>query len=203
MRKLLLLACLLPAFVLAAPKPAPAAATPAPAGDCVRLDTSSGALTLRLDAVKAPASVANFLRYVDEGFYNNTQFHRVIGDFMIQGGGFDLHNLRKKTHVPVANESANGLKNLRGTLAMARTADPDSATSQFFINLVDNSYLDGHPGHPGYTVLGEVIDGMATVDAIGRVKTHVGSLDGYGAQDVPEKPVVIKKAARVACPAAK
>lgn len=196
MRHFLLLTFLLPGLALAANQSAPAQPT---APTCVRLDTNKGAITLQLDANRAPATVANFLTYVDEGFYKDTLFHRVIADFMIQGGGFNIHNVRKKTHAAIVNESMNGLKNVRGSVAMARTDDPHSATSQFFINLVSNAYLDGRADKPGYTVFGEVTDGMQTVDAIGRTATHVGSLDGYGSSDVPVKPVVIKKAVRITC----
>lgn len=153
----------------------------------VDINTSAGTMTLKLDPVQAPVTVANFLRYADEGFYNGTVFHRVIANFMIQGGGMtaDLH--QKETHMPVKNESGNGLGNRRGTIAMARTNDPNSATSQFFINLADNDHLDGSRSQPGYTVFGKVVDGMAVVDAIGNTRTtRKGSFS-----DVPTQPITI------------
>lgn len=211
MRTLLLSLCLLPSLALAAPAPSAAPTAPAKAlvnpaanSNCVTLSTSDGDITLQLNPVKAPASVANFLGYVDKGFYNGTVFHRVIADFMVQAGGFDEHGSRKRAGSPIANESDNGLANERGTIAMARTADPSSATSQFFINLVNNAYLNyrasGSAGN-GYAVFGKVIAGMDTVDKIGESDTHMGSLDGYGAPNVPVTPILINTAARVSCPA--
>lgn len=207
MRTLLFSLCLLPGLALAAshhkasPAPAP---DPVTTSNCVTLATSAGDITLQLAPEKAPVSVANFLHYVDKGFYNGTVFHRVIADFMVQAGGFDDHGNRKRTDAPIANESDNGLANDRGTIAMARTSDPDSATSQFFINLVNNAYLNYRPGASkgnGYAVFGKVIAGMNTVDKIGDSDTHVGSLDGYGAPNVPVTPILINTTARVACPA--
>lgn len=212
MRTLLTALCLLPGLALAAPaspastKAAATAKVGVSTSNCVTLATSDGDITLKLNPAKAPASVANFLGYVDKGFYNGTVFHRVISDFMIQGGGFDDHGNRKRTGDPIVNESDNGLDNERGSIAMARTSNPNSATSQFFINLVNNAYLNyrasGNPGN-GYAVFGKVIAGMAIVDKIGDSDTHVGSLDGYGAPNVPVTPILIKTAMRVACPAAK
>ena len=144
--------------------------------------------------VFAPKTVANFLRYADEGFYDNTIFHRVIRGFMVQGGGFTKDLERKSTHKAVAYEGDNGLANNRGTLAMARTQDPNSATSQFFINQVDNVFLNhGASGGAGYTVFGHVISGMDVVDAIAAVTTsNVGPY-----QNVPTTPVTIKSVSRV------
>lgn len=156
----------------------------------VILKTTLGELVLQLDAVKAPKTVANFLAYVDQGFYNGTVFHRVIPRFMVQGGGFTDDMQQKPTNQPVANESQNGLHNERGTIAMARTQDPNSATSQFFINLKMNLNLDGKPGQPGYTVFGKVIDGMEIADEM--VLKPTGSSGGH--QDVPVEPIIILKA---------
>ena len=156
----------------------------------VTLETNYGNIVLELDAKKAPGTVANFLQYAREGFYDGTIFHRVIPNFMIQGGGFTSDMKQKPTHPPIVNEAKNGLKNKRGTLAMARTNDPNSATGQFFINLVDNAYLDYTARNPGYAVFGEVVEGMDIVDAIAKVKT--GLKDGF--QDVPVEAVVIKSA---------
>ena len=156
------------------------------------IETSLGTISLELDEAKAPATVENFVRYASEGFYDGTIFHRVIDGFMIQGGGFTKDMNQKPTHEPIRIESMNGLKNRRGTIAMARTMDPDSATSQFFINLVDNDFLDFSAptvqGY-GYAVFGEVTDGLSVVDAIAKVKT--GFVGPY--QNVPETPVVIRK----------
>jgi len=161
----------------------------------VTITTNLGAIVLELDAAKAPKSVENFLAYVDSGFYDGTIFHRVIPGFMIQGGGHTPDMMRKSTREPVVNESKNGLSNQRGTIAMARTSDPNSATSQFFINSVDNSGgLDsGKTGDGwGYTVFGKVVEGMEVVDAISAVKTATKS----GNQNVPVEPVVIQSVKR-------
>jgi len=158
------------------------------------LETTKGTITLALDDEKAPETVKNFLQYVQDGHYDGTVFHRVIDGFMIQGGGFTKDMDQKETREPIRNEAMNGLKNLRGTIAMARTMVVDSATSQFFINLVDNDFLDFQNPTPqgfGYAVFGKVIDGMEVVDAIAKVQT--GSVGPY--QNVPEEPVVIRKAA--------
>jgi cyclophilin family peptidyl-prolyl cis-trans isomerase len=157
----------------------------------VTLETNYGNIVLELDAKKAPRTVANFLQYAREGFYDGTIFHRVIADFMIQGGGFTEDFKQKPTRPPIANEAINGLKNTRGSIAMARTSDPHSATSQFFINVKDNSALD-YPGRDGfgYAVFGKVIEGMDVVDKIRQVPTGVG---GPGMKDVPKEPVIIKK----------
>lgn len=156
----------------------------------VKLHTNLGTITLKLDAEKAPLTVKNFLEYVNSGFYENTIFHRVIDNFMIQGGGFESGLKQKKAGAPVKNEAANGLQNEKYTIAMARTSDPHSATAQFFINTRDNGFLD-YPGQDGwgYCVFGKVIEGTEVVDAIGKVKT--GSRSGH--QDVPVEDVVITK----------
>jgi len=157
----------------------------------VKLETSMGDIVIELDKAAAPVTVKNFLTYVEEGFYDGAIFHRVIPDFMIQGGGFTAQMTRKQTHPPVVNEASNGLKNDRGTISMARTSDPDSATSQFFINHKNNASLDYAGGrNPGYAVFGKVAEGMDVVDAIAAVKTTVR----MGMPDVPVEPVVIKSA---------
>lgn len=157
----------------------------------VELETTKGKVIIELDEERAPVTVANFVRYVEEGFYDGTIFHRVMNNFMIQGGGFTTDMQRKTTQPPIINEASSGLKNNRGTIAMARTDNPNSATSQFFINQVDNkplNFVDG--SNPGYTVFGKVIEGMDVVDAIANVKTTIRS----GMRDVPVEPVVIKSA---------
>jgi cyclophilin family peptidyl-prolyl cis-trans isomerase len=159
----------------------------------VVMQTGLGEIELELDPDKAPKSVENFLRYVDEGFYSGTVFHRVIPRFMIQGGGHTPDLARKETHEPVENEAKNGLKNLRGTIAMARTGQPHSATSQFFINHADNASLD-YPSFDGwgYAVFGKVVRGMETVDAIAASPTGVQG----GMKDVPKEPVLIDSVTR-------
>lgn len=163
----------------------------------VDIHTSLGDIIVELYPDKAPKTVANFLQYVDDGFYNNTLFHRVIDDFMIQGGGFTPQFERKETRAPIINEADNGLKNLRGTIAMARTFDPQSATAQFFINVVDNPNLDFKDKTPrgwGYCVFGKVVKGMDVVDAIKSQPTGPG---GPFQRDVPKTPVVILSVTRV------
>lgn len=157
----------------------------------VKLHTNLGTITLQLDAEKAPNTVKNFLDYVNSGFFSNTIFHRVIPNFMIQGGGFEPGMKQKAVKAPIKNEAANGLRNDHYTIAMARTNDPHSATAQFFINTKDNGFLD-YPGQDGwgYCVFGKVVEGKEVVDAIGKVKTGFKS----GHQDVPEADVVITKA---------
>jgi cyclophilin family peptidyl-prolyl cis-trans isomerase len=157
----------------------------------VKVDTSQGSFVLELYPDKAPTTVANFLDYVNSGFYNGTIFHRVIDGFMIQGGGFTEDYARKQTNAAIMNEADNGLKNKRGTIAMARTSEPHSATSQFFINVKDNDFLDHSAKTPtgwGYAVFGKVIKGMDTVDKIRKVETGPG---GPFPKDVPRQPVVI------------
>jgi peptidyl-prolyl cis-trans isomerase A (cyclophilin A) len=160
----------------------------------VKLVTSMGDIMLELDAAKAPITVENFLGYVKAGHYNDTVFHRVIDGFMIQGGGMDAKLNEKPTRAPIKLESQNGLRNLRGTIAMARTGVPDSATSQFFINVVDNARLDypSFDGH-GYAVFGRVVAGMEVVDKIKAVAT--GNQGPH--QNVPTTPVVIRSATLV------
>ncbi|MGH8457423.1 MAG: peptidylprolyl isomerase [Stenotrophobium sp.] len=166
--------------------------TPANAAEPVRvlMETSMGNITLELDHDKAPKSVDNFIEYVKAKYYDGLVFHRVIKGFMIQGGGYDENSRPRKTRASIANEASNGLKNLRGTIAMARTSDPNSATSQFFINHADNGFLD-YPGSDGYgyTVFGKVVDGMDVVDKIANTPT--GNLPPFG-RDVPLTPVFIK-----------
>ncbi|MFK5913772.1 MAG: peptidylprolyl isomerase [Woeseiaceae bacterium] len=160
----------------------------------VKLETSAGDITLELDLTRAPLSVINFMKYVREGFYDGTVFHRVIKDFMIQGGGFTPELKRKSGHAPILNEADNGLKNKRGTIAMARTNDPHSATAQFFINTVDNPVLNHTSKSPrgwGYAVFGHVIKGMNVVDKIRNTKTGP---NGPFRGDVPVKTVIIHKA---------
>jgi cyclophilin family peptidyl-prolyl cis-trans isomerase len=161
----------------------------------VIIKTSLGDIKVKLAADKAPLSVANFLAYVDAGHYNGTIFHRVIDGFMIQGGGFDAQMSQKPTKAAIKNEAANGLKNKRGTLAMARTAIVDSATSQFFINVKDNDFLDFRAPNPqgfGYCVFGEVVEGLDVVDKIKSVKTGVKA----GMSDVPLETVEIVSVTR-------
>ena len=158
----------------------------------VVMQTSKGAIEIELDAAHAPKSVQNFVDYAKAGFYNGTIFHRVIPGFMAQGGGFTPQMAQKDTRAPIGNEADNGLKNLRGTLAMARTNDPDSATAQFFINLVDNEFLNHTAKTPqgwGYAVFGKVTKGMDVVDAMAKVPTTtVGFFS-----DVPETPIEITR----------
>ena len=156
------------------------------------IDTNMGTITLELNEEKAPETVRNFVKYAEDVHYDGTIFHRVIDGFMIQGGGFTKAMNQKPTREPIRNEAMNGLKNERGTIAMARTMVVDSATSQFFINLVDNAFLDFSSPTPqgfGYAVFGKVIDGMNVVDSIAKVKTGFSGPH----QNVPEEPIVIKK----------
>lgn len=158
----------------------------------VTMETNQGVIKLELDADKAPLTVANFVDYAKAGFYDNTIFHRVIAGFMIQGGGYDTDMKQKKTRPPIRNEADNGLQNLKGTIAMARTSDPDSATSQFFINVADNHFLDHKSPTPqgwGYAVFGKVTDGMDTVEKIERTRTGFN----FGMKDVPLQEIVIRK----------
>jgi cyclophilin family peptidyl-prolyl cis-trans isomerase len=159
----------------------------------VKLTTSHGDMVIELFEKEAPISAANFLQYVDDGFYDGTIFHRVIPGFVLQGGGLTADMQRKSTGAPIKNEADNGVKNLRGTLSMARTSDINSATSQFFVNLVDNDFLDHSPRDFGYAVFGRVVEGMDVADAIAKVQT--GTVSGY--QDAPVETVVIESAARV------
>ena len=158
----------------------------------VKIHTNHGVITLELDAEKAPETVANFLQYATEGFYDGTIFHRVINGFMIQGGGMEPGMIQKATHEPIKNEADNGLGNLSGTIAMARTMDPHSATAQFFINVADNGFLD-HTAKDsqgwGYCVFGKVTDGMDVVNEIKQIETT--SRNGH--QDVPVEDIIIEK----------
>jgi peptidyl-prolyl cis-trans isomerase A (cyclophilin A) len=183
LKQLALAACtlLLSTSLLAAEKPT------------VLLTTSAGEIEIELEAEKAPISVENFLAYVDSGHYAGTQFHRVIPGFMIQGGGFDADLQQKPTRAPIKNEADNGLHNVRGTLAMARTQVRDSATSQFFINHKDNAFLDHGSRDFGYAVFGKVVRGMEVVDKIAQVPT--GNRGGH--QNVPREPVLILEAKRL------
>ncbi len=159
----------------------------------IKLTTNLGAITIQLNPEKAPVSSANFLTYVNEGFYNGTIFHRIIPDFMAQGGGFDTDFNQKPVHAPIKNEADNGLPNSRGSIAMARTNDPNSATAQFFINYKDNSFLNHTSPTPsgwGYAVFAQVIEGMDVVDAMAKQAT--GNRGGH--QDVPKTNIVIEKA---------
>ena len=162
----------------------------------VEVTTNHGTFTIQLDPAKAPKSVDNFLRYVDSKHYDGTVFHRVIPTFMIQGGGFDQKLEKRPVQAPIQNEADNGLKNTRGTVAMARTNDPHSATSQFFVNVTDNAFLDHQaksgPGW-GYTVFGKVIDGMDAVDKIKAVKT--GEMGPFS-KDAPQQLVIITSVRR-------
>jgi len=158
----------------------------------VNVETSMGDFTLELDSGRAPVTVANFLTYVDNGHYDGTIFHRVISNFMVQGGGFTPDGQQKPTNDPIMLESKTGLKNDVGTVAMARTNAPNSATAQFFINVKDNDFLNYTPGNPGYAVFGKVASGMETVNAIRNVET--GTFQQMG--DWPLEPVVIKSIKR-------
>jgi len=178
-----------------APNPAPAS-TPTPAKSSaprVAFETTAGRFVVELDPVKAPKTVENFLGYVKSGFFDGTVFHRVIKDFMVQGGGFTADMKQKPTQAPVPIEADNGLKNKRGTLAMARTTDPNSATAQFFVNLVDNAFLD-HKSKDvrgwGYAVFGQVVEGMDVIDKMAATKT---GMKGQF-QDVPLETITIQKA---------
>ncbi len=162
------------------------------ADPAVEVATNFGTFVIQLEQARAPKTVANFLAYVDAKHYDDTIFHRIIPTFMIQGGGYDINFEKKRTLPPIENEAANGLKNKRGTVAMARTGDPHSATAQFFVNVVDNAFLD-HTAKDdrgwGYAVFGKVTDGMDVVDKIKAVKTGA---NGPFAKDCPDDPVVIK-----------
>ncbi|MGE3543782.1 MAG: peptidylprolyl isomerase [Kofleriaceae bacterium] len=162
----------------------------------VEVSTNLGVFAIQLDPTRAPKSVENFLRYVDAKHYDGTVFHRVISTFMVQGGGFDRTLEKKPVGAPIENEADNGLKNTRGTVAMARTSDPHSATAQFFVNVVDNKFLDHQAKEGagwGYAVFGQVIEGMDVVDKIKSVKTGA---NGPFSKDAPLDAVVIESARR-------
>ena len=156
----------------------------------VRVDTTLGSFTIELDPQRSPLTVASFLEYVKAGHYNDTVFHRVIGNFVVQGGGYDAKYVEKPTRPGSPNESGNGLSNRRGMVGLARTGEPHSGTAQFYVNLADNATLDPQPSRWGYTVFGRVIDGMKVVDDIGAVATgSVGPFD----RDAPMQPILIKR----------
>lgn len=209
------LACLLGASAAVTAAPAPTAEKTAPQtgekkkaanlqeAPQVIFQTNLGELKIELFPSKAPVTVQNFLHYVDSGFYNGVIFHRIVPGFVVQGGGFDQEYQPKTTQAPIVNESANGLQNLRGTLSMARTGDPNSATSQFFINLTDNLRLDARPGQPGYAVFGKLVDGLAVIDTM--AEQPQGNHSGVFS-NAPNTPVVIERAYRYhpeSAPAAK
>ncbi len=176
MRNLGLLSCLFVFYAQATP--------------VVEIKTTAGNIVVELNEQKAPKTVDNFLQYVNEDFYDGTIFHRVIKNFMIQGGGYDSQYQKKATHAPIASETQNGLENVRGSIAMARTNDPHSATSQFFINHVDNDFLNpGGADTHGYTVFGQVTQGMDVVDKIANIPTEAA---GPFSRDVPTTPVIIE-----------
>ncbi|MBX3703462.1 MAG: peptidyl-prolyl cis-trans isomerase [Steroidobacteraceae bacterium] len=183
LRVLPLLLLLLPATAFAQ---APASLAPR-----VQLDTSLGTIVIELDAVRAPLSAENFLRYVRDGHYDGTVFHRVIANFVIQGGGFDEQLAPRAAGAPIPNESGNGLSNRRGTLGLAREDSPHSGSAQFYINLVDNGALDPLPTRWGYAVFGRVVEGMDVVDRIAYLRTH--AIQGFAA-DVPVQPPVVRRA---------
>ncbi|MGA1579974.1 MAG: peptidylprolyl isomerase [Luminiphilus sp.] len=168
----------------------------------VLMKTTDGDIVIELYAEKSPVTVENFLSYVDAGHYDGTVFHRVISNFMIQGGGFTTEMKEKPTRDPIVNESSNKLHNTRGTLAMARTSDPNSATAQFFINQRSNLRLDWTPGNEGYAVFGEVVEGMQVVDIIALTETGAASVETSRGpavfQDVPVKPIVVLSMSRMA-----
>jgi cyclophilin family peptidyl-prolyl cis-trans isomerase len=159
----------------------------------VRFETSHGAFTVELFPKEAPVTVENFLQYVDDGHFDGTIFHRIVPGFVIQGGGLTSEFANKKTRAPISNEAKNGLKNGRGMLSMARTSDINSATSQFFVNLADNAFLDHGPRDYGYAVFGRISEGMDVIDKIARVST--GRVKGYS--DAPLEDVIILSARRI------
>jgi len=180
------------AILLLALIPALAAAQPSSSlAPRVRVETSLGAFVLELDTVRAPLSAENFLRYVRDGYYDGTVFHRVIANFVIQGGGYDTGLAARQAHAPIPNESGNGLSNRRGTIGLAREESPHSGSSQFYINLMDNAALDPLPSRWGYAVFGRVVEGMDVVDRIAHLVTE--TVPNFGA-DVPVDRPVIKRA---------
>ena len=196
-----LMSCMLAAILSVSMSVARAESADSAENPQVLMKTTDGDITIELFADKAPITVENFLRYADDGHYDDTVFHRVISNFMIQAGGFDTELKEKETRDPIVNESRNKLHNTRGTLAMARTSDPDSAAAQFFINQRSNLQLDWSGGKDGYTVFGEVIDGMQVVDIISL--TDTGSAQAQTTrgptifQDVPVQPIVILSVTRL------
>jgi len=163
---------------------------PDPSAPRVRVETTLGNFVIELDTQRAPLTVANFLQYVKAGHYTDTIFHRVIGNFVIQGGGYDPKYVEKTTREGVPNESGNGLSNRRGTVGLARTGEPHSGTAQFYVNLTDNAALDPQPSRWGYAVFGRIVEGMRAVDDIGAVAT--GSA-GQFERDAPLQPIIIKR----------
>ena len=186
-RPVLLLALLV--FTSSGAQDAPPS-VPSGAATRVRVETTRGNFVIELDAQRSPLTVANFLEYVKAGHYTDTLFHRVIGNFVIQGGGYDSKSVEKPTRAGTPNESGNGLSNRRGTVGLARTGDPHSGTAQFYVNLADNAALDPQASRWGYAVFGRVVDGMTVVDDIGAVAT--GS-SGKFDRDAPLQPVMIKR----------
>ena len=184
----ILLALLLPPGALAQ---APASQAPASLAPRVKFETSAGNFVVELDAVRAPLTAENFLRYVRDGGYDGTVFHRVIANFVVQGGGYDDRLAARAPRAPIPNESGNGLSNRRGTLGLAREDSPHSGSSQFYINLVDNAALDPLPSRWGYAVFGRVVEGMDVVDSIGYMRTE--TVPSFGA-DVPVERPVLKRA---------
>ena len=191
--------CLRPSLAAETPaKPAaPAEAVTSAASPRVQVVTSMGSFTLELNAERAPLTVAHFLKYVDQGHYTGTTFHRIVANFVIQGGGFDTNNKPVPAPVKVVNESGNGLTNQRGTLGMARSQDPHGGDAQFYVNLYDNEALDPNKTRWGYAVFGRVVQGMEVVDKIGNVQTGAR---GPFKEDAPLQPVVIERIERVAGP---
>lgn len=178
-------------MAFAAAPPAPVSLAPAPTQPEVKFVTTEGSFVVQLNPARAPLTVKNFLAYVRSGFYNGTIFHRVIPGFVIQGGGYTVKYQEKKTRKPIPNESGNGLSNARGTIAMARNNAPHSATSQFYINLADNSKLDPQPGRWGYAVFGKVVSGMKVVD---KIASEPAGPAGPFRQNAPQVPVIINQA---------
>jgi peptidyl-prolyl cis-trans isomerase A (cyclophilin A)/peptidyl-prolyl cis-trans isomerase B (cyclophilin B) len=195
---LILSTCLTSSF--AAETPAKPAATPAPtpvASPQVQVVTSMGNFTIELNAERAPLTVAHFLKYVDQGHYSGTIFHRVVANFVIQGGGFDVNGKPVPAPVKVVNESGNGLTNERGTVGMARSTEPHGGDAQFYVNLYDNEALDPNKTRWGYAVFGKIVQGMEVVDKIGNVQTGTR---GLFKEDSPLQPVIIERIERVAKP---
>jgi peptidyl-prolyl cis-trans isomerase A (cyclophilin A) len=186
-----------PAAATAQPKPAASPAPAAAGSPQVQVVTSMGNFTIELNAERAPLTVAHFLKYVDQGHYTGTVFHRVVANFVIQGGGFDADNKLKPAPAKVVNESGNGLTNQRGTVGMARSSEPHGSDAQFYVNLYDNEALDPNKTRWGYAVFGRVVQGMDVVDRIGNVATGAR---GPFKEDSPLKPVVIERIERVASP---
>ncbi len=191
MRKLLIIGMALCAISIQVMAQDPQEEESLPTYPRILVETSAGDLVLELFSGRAPLTVSNFLQYVESGFYDGTVFHRVVAGFVAQAGGYDAEYKRKATRPPIPNESGNGLSNRRGTIAMARTGEPHTADSQFYINLTDNLALDPRPTRWGYTVFGRVIDGMEVIDEIGYRTTGAGPVPEL-TKDVPKEPIVIE-----------